>query len=282
MKRNKTRIDEQRELRVVKSNDMIRKGRFNLSLVEQRIVLYLISKIKPNDQEIKSVFFSIRDFCDVCGIKYNENHSQLKEVIKTLADKSMWVRLADGRKTIVRWIEKPYLTEGCAGILEIKLDDDMKPYLLNLANNFTEYQLISVLALKSKNSVRLYELCKSYAFMGQFSMTLAEIRDYLQIGDKYPEVKYFNKYVLDKGIDEINRFTDIEVSYSVQRSGRFIKGYDFTVIPQETNDFIMARASLSGKIPSRHKQEQDFREFIKSYTIEGQASMFDDGEVENG
>ena len=46
------KIDQQYAL-VVKSNELIRKNRFSLSLTEQRIVLYLISKIKPNETSAK-------------------------------------------------------------------------------------------------------------------------------------------------------------------------------------------------------------------------------------
>ena len=72
----KAEMERQRERKVVKSNEMIRKGRFNLSVVEQRIILYMITKIMPGDTGIKTVRFDIREFCEVCGIAYQQNLSQ--------------------------------------------------------------------------------------------------------------------------------------------------------------------------------------------------------------
>ena len=50
MARNE-KISEERNMFVVKSNDLIEKTRYRLSLEEQRILLYIISKIKPEDEK---------------------------------------------------------------------------------------------------------------------------------------------------------------------------------------------------------------------------------------
>ena len=39
--------------KVNKSNDLIQRSRFNLSLQEQKIILYLISQITPYDHDFK-------------------------------------------------------------------------------------------------------------------------------------------------------------------------------------------------------------------------------------
>ena len=59
---------EIRNRTVVKANDLIQRSRFNLSLQQQKIVLYLISQITPYDEEFKLYEFSITEFCKVCGI----------------------------------------------------------------------------------------------------------------------------------------------------------------------------------------------------------------------
>ena len=42
-----------KDQRVIKSNELIQKSRFDLSLQEQKIILYLISQISPFDEEFK-------------------------------------------------------------------------------------------------------------------------------------------------------------------------------------------------------------------------------------
>ena len=153
---------EQRDKLVVKANELIQKSRFNLSLQQQKIVLYLISQIMPQDDDFKLYSFTIPEFCRVCGItvESGKNYQDVKNAIKEIADKSLWIRLPNGKSTLVRWIEKPYIDDK-SGVIDIRLDADMKPYLLQLKENFTEYEIIYTLHFKSKYSIRLYELCKS-------------------------------------------------------------------------------------------------------------------------
>ena len=119
-----------RDNRVTKANELIQKSRFNLSLQQQKIVLYLISQITPYDEDFKLYDFSIPEFCRVCGIDCNngKNYKDLKTALKEIRDKSIWVTLPDGRETTLAWIEKPYI-EPKNGVVQVRLDKDMKPYL---------------------------------------------------------------------------------------------------------------------------------------------------------
>ena len=278
---------------VVKSNDLIRKSRFSLTLTEQRIVLYLISKIKPKDTELLEYDFDIREFCEVCGIDYYNNLSQLKETIKSLRDKSTWITLPDGGETLVSWIEKPYLYRN-SGNLKIRLDRDMMPYLLQLKENFTKYELIAILALKSKFSLRLYELFKSYEYLGKYEVSLEQLRKTMMLETEYPKTNDFKRYVIDKALEEINTFTDLEIEYEVVKQGRFIVGFVFTIQKADNWDgeYHAAHLYLDGTIPSRHKQQQRFKEYWREHkhdveeqsaaeeSAHHQTSLFDDmGEV---
>ena len=61
---NQRAISEIRNQRVIKSNDLIQKSRFHLSLQEQKIILYLISKVKPNDNNFLLAEFDTTEFCN--------------------------------------------------------------------------------------------------------------------------------------------------------------------------------------------------------------------------
>ena len=43
-----------------------------------------------------------------------------------------------------------------SGIIELKLNENLKPYLLQLKEKYTEYELIYPMHFKSKYSIRLY------------------------------------------------------------------------------------------------------------------------------
>ena len=215
-----------RDKQVVKANDLIQKSRFSLSLLQQKIVLYLISQISVFDTDFKLYEFDIREFCQVCGIDYDSggNYAYLKEQIKEIRDKSIWIKLPDGRETLLAWIEKPYISEN-SGKIQIRLDRDMIPYLLQLKENFTKYELIYTLHFKSKYSIRLYELVKSIHYHDlepyERIYTIEELQTILDAGI-YKTYQHFRENVLDKAVAEINEYSDKSISYEAIRVGRKI------------------------------------------------------------
>lgn len=225
---------------VVKSNDLIQKSRFSLSLLQQRILLYLISQITPVDDDFKLYEFSIAEFCKVCGISYNgRSYNEIKAIIKEIADKSVWITLADEKtETLVRWIEKPYINAD-DGYVRIKLDADMKPYLLQLRENFTQFELIYTLKMKSKYSIRLYELIKSihYNELKEYVRTykVEELKILLD-GTSYNTFKDFHQRVLKPAVEEINKYTDKIINYEQIKNGRKTIAIQFTIGSKEADD----------------------------------------------
>ena len=64
---------------------------------------------------------------------------------KEIADKSLWVEIADKRETLLRWIEKPYIDAG-SGTIQIRLDRKLNIYYLPAPSNlFKSNCLITVL-----------------------------------------------------------------------------------------------------------------------------------------
>ena len=241
-----------REYQVVKNNDLIQKSRHQLNAQEQKIILYLITKIKPEDVDFKLYDFKIQEFCEVCGIDMTNggNYTYLKETIKNLSDKSNWATIIkDGRKTetILRWIEKAYIDEE-SGTIQIRIDNDMKPYLLELKSHFTAYNLYYILAMKSKYSIRLYEILKSYEYLGAHTFEIDELKQRLG-AEKYKTYKDFRVNVLDIAVREINDFSDIAVTYSAEKNGRKFEKIKFDIkIKKDALERVAIFRNIEGRL----------------------------------
>jgi len=222
-------VKEERTQLVVKSNDLIQKARFQLSVQEQKIILYLISKIKPDDKDFIHQDFSIVDFCKVCGMDYDsgKNYKNVKDTIKALSDKSVWLTLESGTETLVRWINKAWINKK-SGLIKMRLDDDMKPYLLQLKARFTQYELFYTLAMRSQYSIRLYELLKSYEYRRKWTFELDELKRILS-AENYTLFGNFKGKVLDIAMREINDLSDLNVSYQVIKTGRKFGKIEFSI-----------------------------------------------------
>lgn len=233
---------------VRKANDLIQKSRFNLSLQQQKIVLYLISQITPFDEEFKTYEFSIQEFCRVCGIMSDggKNYNDLKTAVKDIADKSLWVTLANGDETLLRWIEKAKITSG-GGTINIRLDDDMKPFLLQLKENFTQYELVYTLHFKSKYTIRLYELIKSvhYHELTEYKRrySVDDLRRLLD-AETYPEYRNFKQRVLTPAMNEINEYSDKTISMEEVRRGRKVVAVEFTIGSKDSLETLRIRDGI--------------------------------------
>ena len=154
----KIAIETHREYLVVKSNELVQHNRFELSLIEQKTVAFICSMIKPIEalDRAKGVpfqleyDFNIRDYCKVCGMDYDngKNYANVKATLKKLRDRSMWLTMPDGSESLCGWLAKVN-TNKKSGIAQIKLDEDLVPYLFDLGQRFTQYQLYNSLAMKS-------------------------------------------------------------------------------------------------------------------------------------
>ena len=59
---------------VVKGNDLIQNSRYSLTLLEQKVILYWITRIKPTDEDFAECEFDMNAFCDLCGITRNRKN----------------------------------------------------------------------------------------------------------------------------------------------------------------------------------------------------------------
>ena len=221
---------------VIKANTLIQRSRFSLSAQQQKIVLFIISQIEPYDEEFKLYEFKITEFCKVCGIEpKGDIYSLLKNQIKAISDKSLWIELENGEETLVRWIEKPYIDKK-SGTIKIKIDEDMKPYLLQLKERFTEYDLIYTLNFKSKYSIRLYEYLKSihYKKLQSYTQTISIDKFQKMLDSTYEDFKDFHTRVLKPAQKEINTYSDILFNYELIKEGRKVVAIVIDIETKET------------------------------------------------
>ena len=244
-----TQYLEMRSAVVRKANDLIQKSRFNLSLQQQKILLYLISQITPFDEEFKTYEFSIPEFCHISGITLDsgKNYSDLKSAVKEIRDKSVWVTLPNGVESLLAWIEKAKIDSG-SGIIKIRLDDDMKPFLLQLKENYTQYELIFTLNFKSKYTIRLYELIKSIHFHEletyNRKYTVADLRRLLD-AEVYTEYRDFKRRVLVPAITEINKCSDKIIDMEEIRQGRKVLAIEFIIGSKDSLETLRIRDGIN-------------------------------------
>lgn len=245
---NKKRQNQQ--FYVVKANDLIRKTRYNLTTQQQKIVLYAISKIKPSDPPGTKYEMTIQELCDACGIDINNTgfyYKAIKEDLQKLTTR-IWVQMPDKSEGTVSWISDAWITP-LSGTVEIRFHELMAPYLFDLKERYTQYQLEDVLVLRGKYAIRLYELMRSYTTQQAIDggieksvmVSLTELREMLAV-DGYEDWRNFNRRILKSAVDEINEFNDkINITYETYKIGRKIDKVNFIITPAKARQVLNAR-----------------------------------------
>ena len=224
-------IVEKRNYQVVKANEIVQKARYELNITELKVLAFLISQIKPNDKPMLEYTFTIIDYCKVCGIDYRNggNYRQVKDTLKGLRDKSIWVKQPDGSEVTVGWLGKARINKG-SGKVSVMFDPDLQKYITELYGNYTQYELFCTLPMSSSYSFRIYELLKSYQFkQKQYSHTFDIESLKAQLNAPYHNFKDFRRKVLEISTREINLYTDLEISWEPITAGRKVVEVRFDI-----------------------------------------------------
>lgn len=244
-------IIAQRQGYVVKANKFIQQSRYNLTMQQQRILLYLIAQIQPDQTEFQETELSIIDFCELCGIG-GKNYADIKAAVKSLADCSFWMEYEDKSK-LVRWIASypAPVVEKNSGIIRLKLSDSLRDYLLQLRERFTVYELQWVLAFRHRYSIRLYEYVCSRHYDGMKPYTFAVPVDELMAimgATAYKRFADFHCKCLAPSVAEIDTMTDKSLSYELKKRGKTVTAIQFTISTQPDFERIRRDSDIQHRL----------------------------------
>lgn len=243
--RQEMQVHSGREMEVFKRNDMIQKGRHELTLQEQRCVLYAISKIKPDDTVFQEYTFELGDFYKLCGLQ-GDSYTELKAILIGLKQKTWWVETAPDVESTVSWFNK-VRTNKKSGTVTVRFDDDMMPYLLELTKNnqyYTHYQLKYILPMKSQYAIRLYELLKSYQrnnFEWFFDIDTLKKQLNCENYTRFPDLR---RWVIEPAVAEINEFTDIKIAWEPVKEGRKVVRVTFYMVGKKKTALLEADRAI--------------------------------------
>lgn len=228
-----SQLDKKRTL-IRKSNELI-EARYRLSITEQRLVLLLAAEIELNDSDFKDYELKVSDFTSMFGLETDKSvYEQVEQAADNLLGKIITLQEGhDVEKTA--WLSYVKYSKG-SGMVKIRFDKSLKPYLLQLQGNFTQYNLKHVINFKSQYSIRLYELLKMEVFRAKNgklakAFSVLELKDFLGIGKKeYTVFNNFKRRVIQPAVKEISTQTDLNViNVESTRTGRKITSLTFTV-----------------------------------------------------
>ncbi|MFY9986479.1 MAG: replication initiation protein [Chthoniobacterales bacterium] len=230
---------------VVWQHNGITNTRYKLTARQQKLLLYAIAMIEPNAAEFGKIRVSVEDYAALTGLETDNLYRDLRETAIAIRAAPLVVdHVEPGMKRPMRrhsaWFEYVDEADG-SGFITIKLTSWLKPYLLQVRREFFQFQLGFALDLRSEYSIRLYQYLKRWEFAKRRTITVDQLR--LEIGAteidrkgnivriNLEQYKHLKSRAISPAIKEINRETDLSVSYTETKFARSkaVQSVTFTI-----------------------------------------------------
>ncbi|MDY7576540.1 RepB family plasmid replication initiator protein [Actimicrobium sp. CCI2.3] len=252
---------------VVKSNRLV-EASYRLTLVEQQIILFAICKAREEKILITPstlITISANEFSAMFGPGSTNVYAQLKVAASTLFDRRVVINDKDEktgrpRKVMTRWVQDVAYIDGI-GQIQVAFARKMIPYITRLEQSFTKYRLEKVGLLSSAHAVRLYEMMIQRLGMSPVpAISITSLKDALDLGNEYDRTDNLKRAVIDVAIKQINKLTDIDVSYEQVKTGRSITHFKFSIALKKTGaDAITEKwgpIEVKEKVPRKRRPKQ--------------------------
>lgn len=230
---------------VTKSNYFIMNSNYDLSLEEQKLILTLASIVQPNDEEFKAYNLKIADFMQLLDVEDKSKYTQIPQITKNLMKKVFEIQ--EGKKIIqTAWLSSAIYEKG-SGMVTLKFSPDLKPYMLQLKEKFTQYQLSNILSMKSKYSPRIYEIlkCNEFKQQGYIEIEIEELRKLLKTEKIYPRYNDFKRKIIEQAQRELREKTDISFDFEEIKTGRKVTSIKFFI---KANKKVNAPKEISSDV----------------------------------
>ena len=201
--------------RIVTQANALTRSRRDLDVIEQRCLYQIISQVRREYVEKGNVQ---RDLWD--NLRITLTPKQLGEVTDEKHRNAAYYSLRKLReKTVEVDNDKEWFVVGLinyarynksSGLYDVEVSHLLMPYIVELAQEMTNFQLSVAMVLKSKYSQRLYEFCHQY--LGKtdkkFFLDIDYLREALHLRDKYKLYTGFRDKVIKPAERELKELFD--------------------------------------------------------------------------
>lgn len=225
IQRDKESESERKKI-AVQSNALIN-ARYDMTAFQKKILLYIIAKIQPDDKDFQNYTINVKDFVDEADYKSKMLYEKLRKDTKALISKVYEIEEPDGLLQVAILAKAKYIKN--KGQIQVAFAPDLKPYLLQLKEQFTATPLRYVMSFKSSHSIRIYEMLQQFKSTGYFVVTLEELKHRLNLENKYKTYTLFKRRVIEQAQKELGP-TDMAFSFKEIKKGRKVDRLKFKVM----------------------------------------------------
>ena len=122
---------------VIQSNKLI-ESRYSLTVAEQRLILAMVSKIHFGDSNFFKYKISLKELSNLMNIDLSNAYHEIDKITEKIMERVLHIPQPDGALLKAHWVSTALHNKNS---VTLSFAPDLKPYLLNLKNNFLSYNL---------------------------------------------------------------------------------------------------------------------------------------------
>jgi len=277
---NLVNVEKEKNNIIKKHNELIiAKGA--LSGTAQKMLSMIISMLRTDDTEFQKYALHIKSYKKEIGATNNEKEFYVNSALELM--RNPFFIMEDGKRKFFNWCSKVEPDE-MDGYIIFDIHNDLKPYLLELKDNFTQYHLINILNLKGEYSPRLYEYLikewkqhKHYNHNStQYSLNIKidVLKELLNItkGYRYNDIK---RQIIEKAKKDFKLYTDIQFSYEEHKIGRKVDSLTITIKSNNkgSNDNLKSLQSFITYIRNKYAPNTEKNNYPEIFRVDGGESL---------
>ena len=148
-------IDYNKEKRVTVANKIIH-GKQTMTRQTAKLLRLLITQIAKEDKDLKTYKCDIKELAKFLGIEEKNMYRDIQKACEELMKSIIYIK-DEKSWTMLHWTSRAEYKDG---IVTLKLSDEIKQYVIELKNYFTQYKIENILNFNSFYAIRIYEILK--------------------------------------------------------------------------------------------------------------------------
>lgn len=233
---------------VVKHNALIPQLA-KLELSELRFLSFCLAHYKSKGGQNRRIKAHVSELSDLFPIDQNAAYKVVKKAMIDIAKKPAEFKI-EKKVYLYHWFTG-MIYDTHEGSFEFILSPEIEPYLLNLieSGNFTILKLRDVYQFKSATTWKLYENLAQWRSKRSWSVSLDQLRTNLNIIGKYTRWDSLVDRVIKPSLEEINRLSDLTVTFEKEKWGRRVSGVVFFIeLKEDEEEGVIVQKSAKERL----------------------------------
>jgi plasmid replication initiation protein len=250
--------------RVIKGNPLI-EAKFELTPIQTKLFLFLLAKLDTTKNSFEPMIVVVKDFQKFIGSKGDSLYHHLKKEVEKMIGKRVYYK--DDGVELNSSLISGYMYLENEGAFLVEFPSLLKPFLLQLKENFTVIDIRNILGLDSSYAMRFYEICKEKERFKTFEYTVEHLKEMFSIENKYKNYFDFKVKVIVQARNELKENSELYFDFDEIKQGKKVVSLRFTVIKNKKNLQHIDDTSLFGTTNATEILINEVFELVKNHGI---------------